>query len=228
MQRLRIWTTSLISRIDWMVGQVENHEAIALGAIREVQQAAARARVQLGKVRRDGERLRARRAEEAEAGFTWRERARGAAAEDETRALECLRRARRAERRATELARRVEEHERVEKQLAADVARVEERLGELRERHNLLRTRESRAHALAIVRDAGVPLGADAGELFERWETRVTERELAGECASSDAGGGDDAFAAEFDEAEEAESLRSELRELVAGDARGNEETEHG
>jgi phage shock protein A len=221
MQKVRWWTTSLISRIDWMVSQVENHESIAQSAIREVRQSAARAHVQLGRVKRDGEQLRRRAIGAREGAVSWRERA-SACSTDEERALECLRRARREARRADELERRLAEHERVEKQLSADVARIGERLSELRERHNLLRTRQSRAHALATVRGVDTPMCGDAGELFERWETHVAERELAGEVAVGDdpilTG---DSFAEEFDAREENEALRAELRELRAGAGSG-------
>ncbi|MDJ0865832.1 MAG: PspA/IM30 family protein [Myxococcota bacterium] len=211
MERFRSWTAGLISRVDWMVSQVENHEALAQSAIRDVRRAAARARVQLARVRADGERQRRERAEQHEAEHTWRERARAAAEQDETRALECLRRARRAQRRAAELERRVEEHERFEKQLAHDVATVEERLGVLETQRNLLRTRQSRAEALSTVRD-GAPVG-DVDGLFERWETRVLEREFEGGCAAGADGLGD-AFEDEFEEAEEEQALREELDAL--------------
>lgn len=218
MNRIKLWTTGLVSRVDWMVSQVENHEAVARSAIREVQRAAARARVQLARVRADGRRLRDRLAEARDAERTWRERARASGAADEARALECLRRSRQAARRAADLARRLDEHERVEKQLEQDVARVEEQLGQLEERRNLLRTRQSRAEALARVREAGAPLCADVGELFERWETQVTEREIEGECPVTDADtrGESDAFAAAFAEREEEASLREDLHALLA------------
>ncbi|MEN8185279.1 MAG: PspA/IM30 family protein [Myxococcota bacterium] len=214
MNRLRLWTSSLLSRVDWMVTQVENHEALAESTIRDVRQAGARAQVQLGRVRRDGERLRARLAEEVEAERRWRERAERSAREDEARALECLRRSRTAGRRAGELERRVDEHDRVERQLIHDVGAVQERLSRLEERRNLLRTRQSRAEALSSVRcDRAV----EAGALFDRWETRVVEREFEGECASDPASAGEDEFETEFDEAEETEALREELAELLQG-----------
>ena len=225
MQRVRSWTSGLISRIDWMVTQVENHESLAVSAIREVQKNAARARVQLGRVQRDGETLRRRTAEARDAAATWRDRARGSD-DDEARALECLRRARRAERQADELERRLAEHERIEKQLTSDVARIDERLGELRERHNVLRTRESRAHALATVREAGAPMCTDTSDLFERWETQVAERELAGDCTHDAAGLlAHDAFEEEFETREEEAALRAELAALRA-DAPSTEDRE--
>jgi len=215
-KRFRIWTAGLLSRVDWMVSQVENHEALAQGAIAEVTRAAARARVQLVRVREDGARLRRQLGETHETEKLWRDRARRTAAEDEARALECLRRSKRAERRAAEMERRVDEHERAEKQLAQDVAAVDERLGQLKEKRNLLRTRESRAQALATVRSADAPFGCDVGELFDRWEAQVTEREFAGECASlATSELDDDAFEDEFVTAEENENLRAELDDLL-------------
>ena len=58
MNRLRHWSASLVSRVDWMVGMVENHEALAESAIRDLGRHAARAKVQMGRVRSDGQRLR--------------------------------------------------------------------------------------------------------------------------------------------------------------------------
>ncbi len=215
MQRLKQWTTSLVSRVDWMVSQVENHEAVAKSAIRDVRRAAARARVQLARVRADGERLTRAEAEQRDAETAWRERARECADGDEARALECLRRARRAGRRREELARRREDHGRVERQLASDVAAVDERLKQLEERHNLLRTRESRAEAFATVRDATELGTGDLGDLFERWETQVLEREYEGGCSSNP---DHDPLEDEFLEQEEEGALRAELAALRGAD----------
>ncbi len=101
----------------------------------------------------------------------------------------------------------------MEKQLASDLTTVEERLALLQERHNLLRTRESRAQALMTVREAADFGEGDAGDLFERWETQVMEREDEGGC--SDPGVGD-ALEDEFLEAEEEGALRDELARLRA------------
>ena len=72
--------------------------------------------------------------------------------------------------------------------LGRDVQAVEQRLAHLKDQRNLLRTRQARAEALSSVARASQPLAAEVGEVFERWETRVMERELEGECAVSDEG----------------------------------------
>ena len=87
----------IVSRIDWMVGQIENHEGLVNGVIIETRQALAKAKVQLARVREDGTRLRDRLATEADARQKWRDRARQCCNEDEKRALECLKRSKLAE-----------------------------------------------------------------------------------------------------------------------------------
>jgi phage shock protein A len=216
MQRIRLWTTSLVSRMDGMVSRIENHEALAQSAIRGVRQAAARANVQLRRVREDGDRQRRRLDELREAEVAWRDRARAKADEDEAVALECLRRSKEAARRGVVLARRVAEHERVEAQLASDVAKIDERLAVLEEQRNVLVTRQSRAEALSSVRQAHEPVGADPDEIFGRWETRVAEREYEGGCF--DRG---DVFEEQFTRAEEDSALRAELAALRESEGEG-------
>jgi phage shock protein A len=194
-----------------MVSRIENHEALAQSAIREVRQAAARASVQLRRVRRDGERQRQRLDDLREAEATWRDRARRKADEDETTALECLRRSHQAGRRAAALETRLRDHERIEGQLARDVAAVEERLVRLDEQRHVLVTRQSRAEAMSALRDTNVPLHADLGDLFDRWEVRIAERELAGGCTEAEDA---DPLESELDREEEQEGLRADLEAL--------------
>ena len=118
MSLIRRISTSITSSVDRAVSKVENHDAIINAALRDTQQAAARSRVRLERVKKDGHNLKTRHANLKQATGRWTERARKIAAEDEAKALECLRRARRADRQAEELDRRLGEHERVEKQLA--------------------------------------------------------------------------------------------------------------
>ena len=204
------WTSGVVSRIDWAVTRVENHEAQIDSAIREVHAAGARAKVQLARVNRDGRKLRIRLADETEKETTWRERARSCAAESEERALECLRRAKSAGRNRVELERRLGEHELAQKQLNQEVRGIDERLAQLVEKRNIMRTRQSRAEALHAVRS----LGDDhVEELFDRWEIRVTESEMLG-----DFSGGLDELEDSFKTEEEQAALREELAELTKKD----------
>jgi phage shock protein A len=97
--RLKRLVATVSAGFEDFVAKVENHEAVADCIIDEVRQAAARVRVQHARARsrilrleREGDELIAERSR-------WNGRAVSLAASDETRALECVRRGRRAENR---------------------------------------------------------------------------------------------------------------------------------
>ena len=206
MNRVKRWSMSVSSWVDGVLAQVENHEASVDAAIVRVRKSIARARVQLRRVERDHHTLKDTKGSEEEAAVAWRRRARNA--EDENAALECLRRAKIAERRTSELEHRVAEHERIHKELNVGVRQLNGRLRELIERRNLMRTRASRAEAVHGMANVSGPIG-DVDDLFDRWETRVSELEISADCDNYV-----DSFEADFDTIEETAALREELREL--------------
>ncbi len=214
MNRVKRWTTAVTAQIDEWVAKVENHEALASSVICEVRRAAARAKVQLARVKKDGERLRQRLEEERRAERRWRERARSCAESDRERALECLRRSKRAAAMVPRLETRLETHDRAETQLGRDVRRIEDRLAALQQQRNLMRTRQSRAEALSSV--GGDTAGSgDVDDLFDRWDVRITELEIEG-CEAADL----DSLEVEYEEAEEREELLEELAALCEGGSR--------
>lgn len=208
MNRVKQWTMSVTSWVDGVLAQVENHEAAVSSAIARVRQSTARARVQLRRVERDQETLRQTLAREVRAVDVWRRRA-TAATEDEV-ALECMRRLKGSERRVVQLQQRLVEHERSHKELSEGVRALNARLRELSERKNLMRTRQSHAEAAHGMASTTGPIG-DLEDVFERWETRVGEIEIAADCADPV-----DAFEAELESADEAADLRLELEALRA------------
>jgi len=208
MARIKRWTHGFVASIDSMIVQVENHEALATSALRDLEQGVARSRVQLMRVERDGRSLRQALDDEREAAARWRDRARRE--ENEARALECLRRHKRSEARVSELNHNQAEHERIEQQLKRDVQTLERRLVELRQQRNTMRTRQSRAEAFSVAQGQGDVESGEIGQIFERWETRVAESEVASGCLVASLDSLDD----EFLDAEEAASLKLELAAL--------------
>ncbi|EDZ67268.1 hypothetical protein NOC27_595 [Nitrosococcus oceani AFC27] len=85
-------SASLTARIDQAISQIENHETIIEVAIYEARQVAAKAKVRLARVQRDGEQLEAKITELREAEIKWTERAKKTAKESDREALACLRR----------------------------------------------------------------------------------------------------------------------------------------
>ena len=208
MAHIKRWTHGFVASIDSMIVQVENHEALVTSALRELEHGVARSKVQLLRVERDGKALKQALEEEREAGGRWRERAQRE--EDEARALECLRRHKRCLARISELTSAQAEHQRVEAQLKRDVQTLERKLLELRQQRNTMRTRQSRADAFSVVQGQGDVERGEIGEIFERWETRVAESEVASGCLIATL----DSFDDEFLNAEEEAALKLELRAL--------------
>lgn len=212
MARIKRWTHGFVASIDSMIVQVENHEALATSALRELEQGVARSKVQLLRVERDGRALAQALTEEREAADRWRERAKRE--EQEARALECLRRHKRSEARVHELTRNQSEHDRIEQQLRRDVHSLEQKLTDLRQQRNTMRTRQSRAEAFSIAQSATDRDHGEIGQIFERWDTRVTESEVLSGCLAVT----NDSFDEELSNAEEIAALKLELADLK-GDA---------
>ena len=213
MTRWKRWTSGFMASIDSVITQVENHEAQVASALRELERGAARSKVQLLRVERDGAALRNSLNGEREAAERWRERAKREG--EEKRALECLRRSKRSHARSSELERQLEEHERIERQLQRDVRTLEQRLVEVQKQRNLLRTRETRAEALTIVQSHTDPCNGEIGAIFERWELCVAESEVHGGGSRVSV----DSFEDEFTSAEEDAALLRELHELKVSGA---------
>jgi len=212
MKTIRRWTSALTSSFDWMVSQVENHEALINYSIKEVQEAGARAHVQLKRMRLDGQHMRTRITELRDQSDLWKERAKTSAAQDEKRAIECVKRKKRCDREACELETQEREHAKLEKHLGEDLTVIEERLLRLRQQRNTLRTRQSRAEALRALQSDDGQVISEIDDIFERWETKITEYELEG---SGRIVKEEDELEAQFTTAEEEIGLREELRALL-------------
>jgi phage shock protein A len=210
MKSIKRWTTGIFSRVDWAISQIENQEALINSAMKESREAVAKAKVQMGRVHQDGNKLRQRLQTEEQNATRWRERATQIAKSDQQRAIECLRRCKRAEQLRGQLQQRVSDHEQVEAQLAKDVGSMEERLAELVEKRNLMRTRQSRAEALTSIQVGGSDVSTEVEDIFDRWEIRVTEKELSSECAITS-----DPLEESFVSAETEAELREELQQLI-------------
>jgi len=167
MSLIRRISTSITSTVDRAVARVENHDAIINAALRDTQQAAARARVRLERVRKDGHNLTTRRANLEQAVVRWTDRARKVAAEDEARALECLRRRKDCETQLTNLRESIARHEELEARIADQVKKIEARIGEVAQQRNMMRSRQSVADAMRTINNVE---GISYGEIEDTFE----------------------------------------------------------
>jgi len=217
MSLIRRISTSITSSVDRAVSKVENHDAIINAALRDTQRAAAKSRVRLERVRKDGNSLKTRHDELQKAVVRWTERAKSVAAEDEAKALECLCRRKDCEAQLLSLRDSIEKHEELEARIAEQVKKIEARIGEVAQQRNMMRSRQSVAEAMRTINNIeGVSYG-EIEDTFDRWEINLGETEiLMGAVDSPDPL--DSAFMAEEDKAE----LRAELEVLLASDKEGS------
>ena len=206
MKIFKRWTSGVVASFEWVANQVENHEALVAAAIREMEESVAKARVQMQRVQKDGSTLK-KHLEKAQSDIeVWTERARQSSEENKEKALECIRRKRKAEREAESLKVRFEEHLRVERQLSQDLETVQARLVDLRQKKNSFLARKYNSEAHRAGSPDHVGLIHEIDDIFERWEVRLAQCEPVHESA--------DTFAQEFEEKEELEDLEAELEQL--------------
>ena len=211
MKTLRRWTSSITTSFEWMISQVENHEALVTAAIKEVQESGARAQVQLKRMKVDGQNMRRKLVDLRNTSEQWKERARATAGLDEKRALECLRRQKRVDKESAELEIQEREHTKLEKQLSQDLLLIDERLIRLRQQRNTLRTRQSRAEALKSLQSDDGNIISEIDEIFERWEVKIAEYEVIGSCSVRP----EDDLENQFENEEEEAALREDLKCLL-------------
>ena len=209
--RLKRLVASVGASFEEFVNKVENHEAVADSVIRDVRAAAAKLKVQMGGVNAQAERLRKRRDGLAEDAGRWRERAKRLATEDEERALECLRRMKRAEAGQAQADDQLAQYEALCEKLKDRLAAVESRLSDLQLKRTALSSRSARAQVMGTSDQD--PL-SDVSAVFDRWEMAVIEDEYLDEAI----GGESDRLERELDATEEREELKAALEELKKED----------
>lgn len=210
MSLIRRISTTITSSVDRAISRVEDHDAVIDAALRDTRRSAARSRVRLERLRRDGAGLRARRDELESSVGRWSERARRCATEDETTALECLRRRRQCEARLQKLRAAIDRHDELEDRISGQVAKIESRIGEMSQQRNVLRSRQSVADAMAAIQRIEGSHCSEVEDAFDRWEINLGECEyLFGATAPADP------LDASFSSEEETEELRAELEELL-------------
>ena len=205
--RLKRLVASVGASFEHFVNKVENHEAVAESAIRDVRASAAKLKVQLGGVNAQADRLRKRRDSVAEEAGRWRTRAKRFATEDEGRALECLRRMKRAEAEQAVVTDQLARYEALGGTLKDRLAAVEARLSDLQLKRTALSSRSVRARAMGAGDQESL---ADVNAVFDRWEMAVIQDEYLDEIGDATS----DALERELDAAEEREQLKAALEEL--------------
>jgi len=213
MSLIRRISATVTSSVDRAVAKVENHDAIINAALRDTQQAAARSRVRLERVRKDGHALKNRYQMLRVAESRWTDRAKANADADESKALACLRRRRDCQTQMEHLKDSIEKHKELEARIEEQVKKIEARISEVTHQRNMMRSRQSVAEAMRAIHNIEGVSHGEVEETFDRWEINLSEAEIMMGASTVS-----DPLESEFLIEEDTESLRAELDDLINGE----------
>ncbi|MBD3419612.1 MAG: hypothetical protein GF398_05780 [Chitinivibrionales bacterium] len=215
MKLLKRIAVNIQAKMEDLTSQIENKEALTLSYIREYERVVAKAKIRLSHVKGDALRLEKDQARLQQDEINWKGRARKVYADDEAKALECMRRAKRAQTEHQKITVEIKEVRELEIKMERDVERIQKKLETVKHRQRALAGRQSCAEAL----HSAASLNADAHEglddLLTRWETDVVASELQSDsvCVNRDS------LTDEFDKQEEEADLKCALDELMTKSA---------
>ncbi len=164
--------------MDQAITKVENHDAIIAAAIKSTQTSAAKARVRLARVQKDGKAMRQKGKELEIADAEWSRRAKSMATQDKNKAIECMRRRKLARKQLEHIQSSLQQHDELEVQVKDTLQKIQARLGEMNQQRNMMRSRESVAEAMRIINNINGATTSDIEQTFDRWEVLISESEI--------------------------------------------------
>lgn len=176
MNLIKRLTTSVTASLESAVGQLENHDAIVQATIKQTRQSTAQTRARINTLQQQLTVYETQLDEVIEQQNTWTDRAKELADRDEAKALECLQRRNQLATEQKRLQQRIAQQKELIDQVTINLEKLQKKLGEMEQKHTLLRTRQSVANVNRATANAEV--GATLDDTFERWESLVLEHEL--------------------------------------------------
>lgn len=178
MSLLKRLSITLFSRLDDVVADIENHDAIIEAAIDEQSKKIAAAKVQLNHLARRQTSISEQLAQLQLNQSRWQSRAEREANQNEAKALECLQRRNEAQRQISELKSSRQEYRIAAEKLAKDIKRSEIDLHEVKQKRELLRARQSSSTMLKNTDYTHHSNLKQMEKTFERWEANLCEDEI--------------------------------------------------
>ncbi len=209
-------SATVASSIDHMVGEIENHEAVVEASLEEMQKKIATAKVRLSALNRDKLALGKKMHDVQAKAQTWKTRAVQTASEDQDKALQCLSRSKQCEQQVATMQNSLDEYETAALKLSSDIEQSEMKLSEMRQKHTILRARQSTSSALnAANRSSEDNTQKLLDSTFDRWEINIVESELTGETSNSSLDNFADSLEQDFLKQENRAELSMELEALL-------------
>ena len=213
---------TISASLDNAVSQVENHDAVVEAALKDARAAAARARVRLARVQKEEANMNSKLEELQTMQQKWTDRAIRSADSDESQALECVKRKNACEQQISQTKEAIARHKELERNVGSSVDRIEQRITDLTQQRNLMRSRHSAADALRVINKIEGDCADGIDDTFERWEMLVAETEyMAGNISNVDS------LNEAFKKTEDTESLKADLADLLNKETGKDREVNH-
>lgn len=211
MSILKRLSTTLISRIDRVVTEIENHDAVIQAALNEMNSKMAKAKIALNQACRERDRIKTELETQQSNVHRWQERAIICAKTDESKALECLRRSHKSRDRAAMLQKSLGEYTRSIEKMTGNIQSSAQRLNEMKQRLTLMRAKQATSKTDATAHSNCGDAENIVEDTFNRWEMHLNHDDIPLDCTTDDMDDLEHAFITQ----EQQNDLRSELTALL-------------
>jgi phage shock protein A len=210
MSLLKRLSITLFSRLDHVVADIENHDALIQAALDEQHKKITAAKIQLGNLTRKKNAVFEQIKQLTLEQQTWQSRASQCALTDTQKARECLKRKQALGQQIAKLDLSYQEYFQAGEKLAANIQRSESELKEVEQKRDLLKARQSSADVMRHMDNNPRANIQQMEKTFERWEANLYESP-----ALTDSELNRDSFAETYLEEEAAQAIDDELAQLI-------------
>jgi len=172
-------STTIAAQLDHVVGEIENHDAVVKVSISDLKKKIVEAKVRLDRVRSDATQLQNQINQHQSDAARWKSRAVECANEDEQKALSCVSRAQQCEQQVTQLESALNQYLQSAEKLAQDINTAENRARDLKQKHDLMRARQSSCETIKVTQDTNEDPSSMLCDTFDRWEIKLRQTELS-------------------------------------------------
>ena len=210
MNLIKRLTTSFSATLDNAVGQLENHDAIVEATIKQTRQAVAKTKARINTLRQQQNAYQKQLSEAREQHAIWTDRATKLAQQDQAKALQCVARRNQCTAEIDRLTELLEQQKELIREVNLNLQKLQSKLFEMSQKHNLMRSRQTVAEINRAVSSATAD--DTINDTFERWESAVLEHELTVSDLSAR-----DSLDTELTDIEDKATLLAQLAELTVG-----------
>ena len=167
-------STTLVSSIDHMVADIENHDAVIQASLTDMHKKIATARIRLNQLQQEEQQLQRQIKILQDNAQKWRTRAVETSKTDEAKAMACLNQRQQCMQQSEQLAQESLQYQQAIQTLARDISSSEQQMNAMSHKHRLLRARQSSAEAMQSPQRNSA-LQDNLNDTFERWEVRIAQ-----------------------------------------------------